>query len=177
MDHQQRMIVAASIEKLMAKEEGSAEHARTIINALKDLKLSSPFQVVTKSKKEDGSAEGLTEHGNASFDQGEESKIREYGVYKERVGKWIIIKEVGSSKSNFMLTIHHFLHQGLGVESHKEYFLEYEVDLTPTAFGYIGDPEKWFSFWWLSIYFRAPVVIFGESKRKKRLCLSISNQD
>lgn len=175
MDHTQRMIVAASIEKLIAKEENSGEHAQIIINALKDLKLSSPTQISLYNEKGGGSTEGLTEHGNFSFKQGEESSLHEYGIYKERIGKWVVIKKTGCSKNSYILTIHHFLHQGLGAETHKEYFLEYAEDLTPIAFGYIGDPEKLFSFWWFSICSISPVVIFGESKQQKTMCFLISN--
>lgn len=171
MDHQQRLLVASAIEKLVSQEDTSFESAQIIIDAFKELKVTNS-SVTIKGVKTGDSAEGLTEHGNVTLEHGEQMSTFERGVYKERVGKWIIKKNVTRENLHFwrkhtLLFIHHFLYQETGSEKYRRYFLEFNRNFQPVAFGYIGDPEPFLSIGNFSIYFQPPIVLLGETRLPK----------
>lgn len=176
------MLVASAIEKLVSEDEGSFDHASSIIEALEDLKPTGSSLTI-KGTSSGNLTEGLTEHSSISFDDKDEEFIKEYGIFKERTGKWIITKSVDkesffSQKKITVLWIHHFLYQDTGSESHRRYFLEYGTDLSPVSFGYIGEPEIWFSIGHFSIYLRPPIVLLGKTRMPKEgLVISYDKPD
>lgn len=185
MKTEDRLVVAAAIERLIALDDASGENANIIISAFCNMKQRGPVVVEVKGVKEGGSVEGMTEHGNASFQDKDETVHTLRGLNEERIGKWIVWRETRShwlfgtlfGLGKKQIWFHHFLSQDTDSERDRRYFLEYRDDLSPVAFGYIGDPELWLSLGKFSLYRETVIVKLGETKIRRSTILRYSNED
>ena len=185
MKAEDRLVVAAAIERLVALDDANGENAKIIISTFFNMKKCGAMVIKEKGTKEGGSVEGMTEHGNISVQDKDEKINSVRGLNEERVGKWIVWRDVEVhwlfgrlfSFGKNQIWFCHFLSQDTNSERDRNYFLKYDNDLSPIAFGYIGDPELWFSLGKFSIYRETIVVQLGQTKMPRTLILTYSDKD
>lgn len=173
MENTDRLVVVAAIENLI-KGQDTDDNARIIIQAFHHLKSRSIISGSFTGKSESGAFSGMTDAGQASFrEEGETEKS--FGVQIFRVGKWKVwrsdMKFLFDRKSEICFSS--FLSQGINEsERDREYFLEYDQQLNPVAFGYAGEPKLLGVLGPISIYTVRPVIVYGKTKKMLHLLIT-----
>jgi hypothetical protein len=168
------LLVAAALDELSKESEvGSLDNAQIVVNAFHDLEPRATLVTEIEHTKKGGSTQGHTDLGNVNIKDKDEKVTDVRGVKYTRVGKWKIWRGSVAMKNTIWFT--HFLSQGVhdGVRD-REFFIEYDENLVPKGFAYIGEREEVFRFWPLTVSKRKTVPVFGEiSKYVKRIKVSV----
>jgi hypothetical protein len=159
------LLVAAALDEL-AKESsvGSLDSAQIVVNAFHDLKPCDSVITEMSHTEQGGSTQGHTDLGNVTLNDKNREVTDVRGVNYTRVGKWKIWREVLKKKRNVSrIWFVHFLSQGIHDSvKDREFFVEYDENLTPKGFAYMDNLKQVFKFWFLTIYQMNSVVVFGE---------------
>lgn len=158
------LLVAAALDELSKESQvGSFDNAQIIVNAFHHLKPRSLLVTEMSKTKKSGSTQGQTNLGNVSLDHQDEEVTNVRGVKYTRVGKWKIWREEDEKRGMLRIQFVHFLSQGVhdGLRD-REFFVEYDKNLAPKGFAYMGGRKELFHFWFVTIYTCPVVVVFGE---------------
>jgi hypothetical protein len=168
------LLVAAALDEL-AKESkiGSLDSAQIVVDAFHDLEPRGPRITETTYTKKGGSTEGQTNLGNVSLEDKDERVTDVRGVKYTRVGKWKIWREI-DKKNKKRICFAHFLSQGVHNSLRdREFFVEYGENLVPRSFAYMGEWEQVFNFWFVTIFERSAIVVFGENCERNVVAIAL----
>lgn len=164
-----RLVVVAAIENLIQGND-TGDNAKVIIAAFHHLKPESIISGEINMKDESGATSGMTDIGQVSFHEKSETQ-KTFGVQIAHLGKWKVWRSGSGSRS--AICFKHFLSQGINsLESDREYFLEYDRQFTPLAFGYIGERKHWINIGPISLYIVRDVIVYGKAWRFPHLVIT-----
>ena len=159
------LLVAAALDQLSKESQvGSFDNAQIVVDAFHNLEPRGYAITEVTHTKKGGSTQGQTNLGNVSVEDNDEEVTDVRGVKYTRVGKWKIWREIDEKKKNVSrIWFVHFLSQGVHEGARdREFFVEYDENLVPKGFAYMGERKQVFHFWFISVFKRPIVVVFGE---------------
>lgn len=159
------LLVASALDELSKESDtGSFDNAQIVIDAFHDLKPRGTIITEVTRTKKGGSTQGQSNLGNVSLEDKDEKITNVRGVTYTRVGKWKIWRDVDEKNTSISrIWFVHFLSQGVHEGARdREFFVEYDEGRVPKGFAYVGDRKKAFHFWFINIFKRPTIVVFGE---------------
>jgi hypothetical protein len=159
------LLVAAALDELSKESQtGSLDSAQIVVNAFHSLEPCRSIVTEVTHTKKGGSTQGQTDLGNMSVENKDEEVTDVRGVKYTRVGKWKIWRVVDNKKKNISrIWFVHFLSQRVHEGTRdREFFIEYDENLVPKGFAYMGERRQVFHLWFITILKRSTVIVFGE---------------
>lgn len=159
------LLVAAALDELSkGSQTGSLDSAQIVVNAFQNLEPRGPVITELTHTKKGGSTQGQTNLGNVSLEDKDEEVTDVRGVKYTRVGKWKIWRAINKNNKNISrIWFVHFLSQAVHEGARdREFFVEYDESLVPKGFAYKGERKQVFRFWFITIFKKPTVVVFGE---------------